>query len=149
MFLDRVNRLKDYAGLLPGLEGAVDFLAREDLIGLEPGRYEIDGERVFAMVQREAGRRAEAGRLEAHRRYIDVQALLGGRERLGWRALGDCARPVADYDAESDLIFFEDEPTAWVELRPGHGVVFLPRDAHLPLVAEGELHKVVVKIACE
>ena len=52
-----------------------------------------------------------------------------------------------EYDEEKDLEFFEGEPVSIVRIPPGSFAVFLPTDAHLPLIGDGPIHKVVVKVA--
>ena len=43
-------------------------------------------------------------------------------------------------------MLFTDQPTAWTAVGPGEFAIFFPEDAHLPLISDGELHKVVVKV---
>ncbi|HEY1784449.1 MAG TPA: YhcH/YjgK/YiaL family protein [Pirellulales bacterium] len=149
MILDRVEQTARYTVLHPLLAAGFEFLAKADLASLPAGRHEIDGERVFALVGHDTGRGQAGARLEVHRRYLDIQVSLDGRERIGWRPLAEC-RLVADaYDAERDIAFFADEPTAWLPLGRGWFAVFFPDDAHAPLATSGTLHKVVIKVAVQ
>jgi biofilm protein TabA len=135
-----------YLTLNRGFSAAFEFLCRTDLPDLAPGRYEIDGQRVFALVERATGRGMAAGRLEVHRRYIDIQVSLDGREQIGWRALADCQAVDGPFNDERDIAFFSDRPTTWLPLPTGQFLIFFPDDAHAPLAADGPLHKVVVKV---
>ena len=65
---------------------------------------------------------------------------------MGWKSRAD-STPSTDYDADRDLEFFKERPESMVQVPPGSFTMFLPTDAHLPLVGEGPIHKVVVKIA--
>jgi len=47
-------------------------------------------------------------KLEAHRRYIDIQLVLDGTDEMGWKPLSDCHDPVSDYSTERDIRFFND-----------------------------------------
>jgi biofilm protein TabA len=147
MILDRLENADRYAGLHPDFARALAFLRRTDLAQLAPGRYEIDGRRVDAVVAKAPGRSRDAARLETHRRYIDIQFVLAGTDEMGWRALGRCQTPDGPYDTEGDCQLFADRPEAWIAVAPGALAIFFPEDAHAPLVAQGELHKVVVKVA--
>jgi len=147
MILDVLENAKRYYCLADGFGAAFDFLRRPDLKTLPVGKYEIDGERVFAMVAMEQGRRKEDAGLETHRKYIDIQMILDGTDTMGWKPSGQCREPVGDYEPGSDLQFFDDAPDAWIDVGAGAFAVFFPEDAHMPLISSGQIHKVVVKIA--
>lgn len=146
-------RLEDAARQAPrggGLQKAFEFLRRPDLAGLPDGRYELDGERVFALVQRYATLEAAEPRFEAHRKFIDVQYLAAGAEVIGWAPLETVA--VAEpYDEITDVLFGRARG-GWtpVRLEAGMLAVLWPADAHAPRLAAGtpgQVTKVVVKVA--
>lgn len=126
---------------------AFAFLKRPDLADLPPGRHEIDGDRVFALLSRGPGRKRHGARLEVHERYIDIQYVIAGSDEMGWKPMAGCGAPAGPYDPEKDIRFFFDGPDAWFEVRAGAFAVFFPEDAHLPLVSDGVVHKAVVKVA--
>jgi len=78
MILDCLAACERYTALHRGFADGFAFLQRADLADLEDGRYEIDGDRVFAMVARGTGRGREAARLEYHKGYIDIQFSISG-----------------------------------------------------------------------
>ena len=68
-----------YAALNPHFPKAFAFLKRGDLASLKPGRYEIDGDNCWAMVQEvKLTPFADGAKVEAHRKYIDIQSPLTG-----------------------------------------------------------------------
>lgn len=146
MILDALENAEKYAGLTEGISEAFGFLDQPGLADLADGKYEIAGERVFAMVSHDPARAVSDGELEGHRKYIDVQYVIGGDESMGWKARAGLANSV-EYDAERDVEFFEGEPDSIVRVPPGTFAIFLPTDAHLPLIGTGTIHKVVVKVA--
>jgi YhcH/YjgK/YiaL family protein len=146
MILDQLAQAARYTALNPLLKAGFQFLAKADLASLPPGRHEIDGSRVFALVGHDTGRGQAGARLEVHRRYLDIQVSLDGRERIGWRPLAECHAVAEPYDTERDIAFFADEPAAWFPLGQGQFAIFFPDDAHAPLAASGPLHKVVIKV---
>mgnify|MGYP001396388101 FL=1 len=147
MILDVLEHAHCYLALNKGFAGAMEFLLRPDLKELPIGKYEIDGDRVYAMVSKDPGRRREDALLETHERYIDIQLVLAGTDDMGWKPKSLCRQPSGEYDRRNDIQFFADEPDAWLSVRSGAFVVFFPEDAHMPLISSGRLHKVVVKVA--
>ena len=147
MILDHLNQSAPYKRLHPGIAAALAFLHRSDLAQLPDGRYDIDGDRVYAMISHPATRGREGAKLEAHRQYFDVHLVLDGCEEIGWRSTPRCQMPDGEYDPQKDCALFHDAPDSWCTLSAGHLAIFSPADAHLPMVGEGTLHKVVIKIA--
>jgi biofilm protein TabA len=146
MILDKIGQAERYFSLNPGFPAAFAFLRRTDLAELPDGRYEVDGEKVYALVQRRVGKRPEDGRLEAHQKYIDIQFVLAGVDHMGWKSLPDCEQIEKPYDQAKDVVHFADRPAVWITVEPGGFGLFFPEDAHLPLIGEGEIHKVVIKV---
>ncbi len=146
MILDVLENAHRYLALHKGFAQAFEFLRRSDLQELPVDTYEIDGERVYAMVAKDPGRKKEDALLETHEKYIDIQLVLAGTDTMGWKPKSLCKQPAVEYDSETDIQFFEDEPDAWLPTQRGTFAIFFPEDAHLPLISSGQIHKVVVKI---
>ncbi len=149
MILDILENAHQYLAMNNGFAKAFEFLSRPDLMELPVGRYEIDGNRIYAMVAIDSGRVKEEAQLETHEKYIDIQFILSGIDTMGWRPKATCKLPSGAYDKETDLQFFADVPDAWLATRRGAFAIFFPEDAHMPLISSGKLHKVVVKIAVD
>jgi YhcH/YjgK/YiaL family protein len=145
-----------YSALHPLFSRAFEFLAAADWRTISPPgtnpastRHEIDGDRLFVSVDRTEGRGRQAARLEAHRRYIDIQLTIDGQEEIGWQPLGRCNAPDGRYDEARDVGFFSDRPESWLSLPAGHFAIFFPADAHAPLAGRGMLTKAIMKIAVD
>lgn len=149
MIFSTLSQSSRYAALHPLFPRVFEFIRDTDLHALAPGRYPIVDESLFAIVEHVPGRTREMARLEAHRRYIDIQLVLDGVDEMGWKPLADCHNPVAEHSEEKDIRFFVDAPASWVAVPEGHFCVFFPEDAHAPLVAAGEVRKVIFKIAVD
>lgn len=147
MILDTLDNADRYLSLHPRFAAAFAFLRRPDLADLATGRHPIEGDALFAIVAKEQGRRREDAKLEAHRKYIDIQFVLEGSDEMGWRPVRTCRMTDKAYVPERDIVFFADAPDAWVVTRPGAFCIFFPEDAHAPLVSGSIIHKVVVKVA--
>ena len=149
MILSPLSQADRYAGLHPRFPAAIAFLRQEGLADLAPGRYEIDGDKLFALITDGPGRSRDEGKLESHRAYIDIQYVAGGTDEMGWKPTADCTQPQSAFDVDKDLIFYDDTPDAYIATGTGSFAIFFPEDAHTPLLSDGNLHKVVVKIAIE
>ncbi|MFZ5503732.1 MAG: YhcH/YjgK/YiaL family protein [Pseudomonadota bacterium] len=147
MIVAKLSEPSRYAALHPLFQRAFDYIRDTDLHALTPGRYDIAGEDLFAIVEHVRGRSRAEAKLECHRKYIDIQLVLSGIDEMGWKPLADCRNPVGDYSTERDIQFFHDTPASWVAVPPHHFCIFFPEDAHAPLVADGEVRKVIFKIA--
>jgi biofilm protein TabA len=147
MIFSTISQSDRYAALHPLFPRAFDYIRNTDLYALAPGRYNIVGDDIIAIVEHVPGRTREMARLECHRKYIDIQLVLDGIDEMGWKPLADCYNPVSDYSAEKDIQFFHDAPASWIPVPPDAFCIFFPEDAHAPLVSSGKIRKVIFKIA--
>jgi biofilm protein TabA len=152
MVVTDLEHVQEQLALTPSLQKAIDFLERTRGQELADGREEVDGDKVYALVQSydTAAHGAEIV-FEAHRKYIDVQYVALGREVIGWAYI-DRVTVTAAYDEAKDA-WFGTRPaseTAFVWLNAGQLAVLHPTDAHAPRLAAGapaHVKKVVVKVA--
>lgn len=147
MILDDLKGAARYYHLHPDFREAFEFLSRGDLASLATGKIELQGERLFALINRDPGRGHEGARLEAHRKYIDIQFLVDGSEEIGWRPTAECRQLTEPYVEPRDIMFFGDAPHTWIQLPVGKYMIFYPEDAHAPLAARGDNVKAVIKVA--
>jgi biofilm protein TabA len=148
MILDSLSQAERYFGLHPLFAGAFEFLRTAKNADLDLGRHEIDGSRMFALVACDSGRSKADVPLEAHRKYIDIQlSLADGGEQMGWRPTADCHQVTQPYDESRDIAFYADPPHNWVLVGKNQFAIFFPVDAHAPLVGDGPLPKIIVKVA--
>lgn len=149
MVLDTIANAERYSGLHPLFPQVFEYIRHTDLLAIASGRHSVLGNEVFAIVERVPGRVRESAQLECHRKYIDIQLVLAGIDEMGWKPLADCHQPIDDYSAASDIQFFHDAPASWVATPAGAFCIFFPEDAHAPLVATQNIHKIVFKIAVD
>jgi uncharacterized protein, YhcH/YjgK/YiaL family len=147
MILSSLADTDRYIALHPLFARAFAYLRGTDLSALAPGRHAVQGEDIFAIVEHCAGRARTVAKLESHRRYIDIQLVLEGVDEMGWRPLAECENPIGEFDAARDIRFYDDAPASWVATPAGSFCIFFPDDAHAPLVGDGMIRKVVMKIA--
>ena len=154
MIIDRIDRRKLYGGMGMSIPDALDYLAQTDFNALPEGKQVIDGERLWAVVQRYTAKPVSQARWEMHRRYIDVQFIARGRERMGYVPWCESLLVQEAYDPQRDVAFYE---TSGVLLPVSAGMfaIFTPDEVHAPCLAPaepepaGEVLKVVVKCLWE
>lgn len=139
---------------LPRLKQALDYISSARSQDLADGRYEVDGDRMYVLVQSyETVHAIEFPRYEAHRRYIDVQYIQDGVEMMGWAPV-DQMQVNSEYSPENDVVLGScPMSTATpVKVAAGQAAIFFPQDAHAPkLAAAGPcpVKKIVVKVLIE
>lgn len=112
------------------------------------GKYEVD-ENFFYMVQSYRTRSEELCQYESHKKYIDIQILVDGTERID---IADISRLTVknDYDEKKDVTFWENPKRAMhVVMHQGDYVILYPENAHKAMISakdENEVLKIVGKI---
>jgi YhcH/YjgK/YiaL family protein len=148
MIVDRLENASLYSNLAPRVTTALAYLRDKDFASMEPGRYDIQGDEIYAMVQEYTTKDANEVKWEAHRQYIDVQYVARGNERMGYANLGELT-VIQDYQEKDDYLLLEGEGD-FLAMVPGTFIVLGPQDAHMPQVAASTpsaVRKVVIKVA--
>ena len=95
-----------YESLNPHFAKAFGFLRRKNLAELPVGRYEIDGDNCWAMVQEVNLTPLDgSAKVEAHRKYIDIQSPITGDETIGQMTM-DAERLALPFDEKKDIELF-------------------------------------------
>jgi len=149
LIYDVLDNAELYYPVHPGFRAAFEFLRRTDFTQLPTGRNEIDGDRLFVMVNRDTGQGRDKRKLEFHRRYIDLQYVVEGVDEIGWRAESLCKQLDTPYNDKPDVGFYRDPPVSYFNVAAGQFAVFYPADPHAPLSGTVSMLKPVVKIAVD
>ena len=147
MIIDKLKNAKSYYGIRKELDVGLKFLQDKDLNKKEPGKYEIDGDNIFLLLEEYITKPFEQGRWEAHRRYIDIQYLVKGDEMIGYANI-DCLKISENYMEDDDILFLKGTGD-FIKIKEGWFTVYFPKDAHMPglLVEKPEyVKKAVLKI---
>ena len=137
--------------LTEGIKEALDFLRNTDLQELSVGRLEIDGDRLFALVQSyESRMEHESPRFELHQRNIDVQYIISGEEIMAW-APHHLYTQTEPYNEENDLMIGAIPAGKWtpVLFPPGQVIIHYPTDAHASGLAVDQpidVKKIILKV---
>ena len=111
------------------------------------GKIEIKGSDVFVGFSADKGKEIQNAKLEAHDKYIDLQLLINGNEKMGIKPRNQCKTITSDNLSDRDVVFFGDECDDYIELTSGEFVVFTPEMAHAPMISKDIVKKCVFKIA--
>lgn len=151
MILSKLNGRDDLAIYPAAIRRALDWLKNTDVLALEAGRMQIEGDDIYVLVQDLTTHAPEGTYPETHRKYIDLMYWPEAGERIG---VAHCfgTEPLAEEKPEKDAYFLasvEDENVFLTS--PGDFCVLFPWDAHRPGLNPGEepatFRKCVVKIA--
>ncbi|MBN9300061.1 MAG: YhcH/YjgK/YiaL family protein [Filimonas sp.] len=148
MVIDTLAQAHKYYVLGERFVKAFKYLQETDLASLEKGKYEIDGDHVFAIINEYDSIDAANEQMEAHKKHIDVQYVVKGEELVGHDFLVD-QTPSKAYDEEKDFMLFAERPSFFSKLQTGMFGIFFPTDLHMPNIKVSEpvqVKKVVIKI---
>ncbi len=147
MIIDSIKNAALYFGVPERISAGLRWLQTKDLAKLAPGRYELDGTNLFAIISEYQTKPKDQGKWEAHKRYYDIQYLISGREAIGYACLEACR--LGAYDEGKDFQEILEAPGDFLAMRAGMFMILAPQDAHMPGLAldtPGAVKKAVVKV---
>lgn len=146
MIFDTFDNIKNYKGL-GGVYTALEFLAKTDFTKIPLGRYELDSDNIFYMVQ-SYSTDPDKTVSECHKKYIDIQCMIEGEEIIGIAPIS-AEKTETEAKPENDVWFYKCK-TEPLTLFAGSFMVLYPNDLHCPGVAVNgkptQCRKVVFKV---
>jgi YhcH/YjgK/YiaL family protein len=149
LIIDKLSNAEIYYGLHPRIKKGLQFLIDNDLNSLTPGKYEIEGDDIFVMIQEYETINVEHGRWESHQKYTDIQFMILGEERMGYANVD--RMKVVEHHKEKDLMFLDGNGDL-LFVNQGCFTIFTPKDAHMPTLSVHKpryVKKAVVKVSCD
>lgn len=146
MIKDSIKNADVYRGIHLGIDAVLNSLSAGEAREWEVGRHDIQGDDVFCLIQEYQTK--AAGKIEAHNRYIDVQVVIEGVERIDYK---DRSLLESDgiFNNDKDIGFFKGDGDP-VVISKGEFAVFFPGDGHAPGLTQGEspcrVRKAVYKV---
>jgi len=142
--LDNHRKIKGF----PEITEAFEFL-RNLPPNVEDGRINIS-ENIFVGISSYTTIPFEKGKLESHKKYIDIQVLLSGTEQIGWNHVS-ALTPSTEYNGEKDVVFYSTPSkfSNFTTLTPALFMIFFPDDGHMPQImlnTPEQVRKAVFKI---
>ena len=135
--------IKKYADLLPGIDEAFDAV---NALTEDENNKSIplsNDNRFFAAV----GTTKAPDVAEAHRKYLDIQYIVKGKEVVGWADLADC-QIQGEFNEAKDIGKYTGN-FEFFTINEGICYVAFPEDAHMPgrhIDVPNDFVKVVVKL---
>jgi YhcH/YjgK/YiaL family protein len=147
MIVDSIQNASKYFSLHLLFAKAFGFIRQNDLANMEDGKGEI-GEGLKTIISKAPGKTKEASlaKFECHNKNIDIQFCISGEETIGWKPRSKCLKPNGEYNDEKDVQFYLDDPDTFFQLTGGQFAIFFPEDVHAPMIGEGEIKKLVIKV---
>lgn len=147
MIFDKIENANLYKGINIRIAKALTYIQSTNFSNLTPGKYEIEGDDIFAIIYEYATKDEKSELLEAHCKYIDIQYMAEGFENIGVTTLTDY-QPVKLYDEKNDYMLFKENYTLTL-LKQGMFAIFFPDDLHLPGIMATNItnvKKIVIKV---
>jgi len=147
MIIDTLANASKYFSLHPSFAKAFDYINQNNVATLADGIYETP-EGLKVIVNTGMGKTAESSlaKFECHDKNIDIQLCVKGLETMAWKPREKCLTPNGEYNPDKDVRFFSDVPDMSFQLTDGQFAVFFPEDVHAPMIGDGEIKKVVIKV---
>ena len=147
MIIDTIGNASKYAAVHPLFAKAIEFIRQTDLLNQPDGKLEI-AEGLTAIFTNTPGKTREASlaKFECHDKNIDIQVCINGLETIGWKPREKCETPNGVYNSEKDVRFYSDAPDTFFQLTNGQFAIFYPEDVHAPMIGEGLIKKLVIKV---
>lgn len=148
MIIDKLSNSELYKFKNEGIKRAIEFIKSTDLNSLADCRSEIDGDNIYVIKSVYKTKRMGDSFLEAHKKYIDIQYVMSGTEKIGYTPLNS-EKIYKEYDEENDYALY-DAACSYVTFSEGMFAVFFPGELHKPGIMSGDLptevSKIVVKV---
>lgn len=149
MIRGHISDLEKYGSLHKGFSEILKFIKNNDLSTRVVGKYTIEGTDSFVLIQQYTTKGFEEIQWESHCKYIDVQYILSGAEKMGVMPVSQLTVSTV-YSQEKDMTFYEEvEDFVYFEVKENHMAIFFPEDAHKPscLIDKArEVKKAVFKV---
>ncbi len=149
MVFDKISNYSQYIMLHKNFEKAFNFITQYEKEPKSDGVYEIDGKNIFAIVESYFTKEEKDQNSEAHRKYIDIQYVHSGEEKIGYNNISNLSA-INEYSINKDVIFYKGEHKFWVNIKENEFAILFPEDAHMPCIKSNDnnckVKKIVVKI---
>jgi len=150
MVYDILSNFSKYNSLNPNFIDVSRFLHEKDIQELPLGNYKINDKGTSASVSEYFSKDISECFIEHHKKYIDVQITLSGKEKFGFCNIAECRQ--TQFDEEKDFGKIEGNFNL-LDLTNGKFVIVFPQDGHMPQVKFGSepelIRKIVIKVPVE
>lgn len=146
MVFDSISNFYNYASIHPQFSSVSGFLSVVNITELPAGKHFVNEDGTFASVDEYKTKDISEGFIEFHKKYIDIQIILRGKEKIGI-CPKDSAREL-EFNEEKDFGKLEGRAD-FITLKENYFVIFFPHDGHMPQIMDGDpesVKKMVIKV---
>jgi biofilm protein TabA len=150
MIISDLKDFKRYCSKNDRMQRAFKFLQETNLENLEVGKHLIDGENIFALVQSYTTKEPSLCRFESHERYIDIQFIVSGTEKMSWTPIDKLILAENDLEKSDKALYKDSSMGNEFIINEGQFVVFYPEDGHKACIKVEEqclVKKIVLKVS--
>ena len=147
MILDSIENIKSYKGISVNISKAIDYILKNNLNDLSVGKHQILNDDIFVIINEYETKNESDCPTETHKKYIDIQIMLQGDEKIGFAFLKN-QEVAEEYNDDKDYTFYSAQ-LDYQHLREEHFAIFLPTDLHCPSIKiknQIRVKKAVVKV---
>lgn len=147
MIYGKLGEIKNYLGINPNLDIAIDFILNNDLTALPLGITNIKGQEVLINVMEIETKNSNDVNFEVHKNHFDIFIPIQGNEKV---EIGnsDYKNP-SDYNEESDIFFVDTATVSTCNLDESNFIIAYCNEPHKPSLAVESpkfLKKAVLKV---
>ncbi|EGR7965962.1 DUF386 domain-containing protein [Vibrio vulnificus] len=151
MLYIKLEKSENLSFLPTAIKKGLDFVINMPKYDTLPnGRYEIEGDNVFANVMNYVTESEPDKRAEVHQKYLDIQVVLSGQELILYGESYTDINSSESYDEENDFdLFNQIKEEQKLILSEGYAVIFFPGELHKPgcsIDGPNEVRKLVIKV---
>lgn len=147
MIIDTIQNAHKYFAVHPLFGKAFEYIGQTDLANAPDGKSDIaEGLKVIFSNAPGKTKETSLSKFECHNKNIDIQLCINGVETIGWKPREKCKTPNGEYNAEKDVQFYHDDADTFFQLTNGQFAIFFPEDVHAPMIGEGQIKKLVIKV---
>jgi len=129
---------------------AVSLIESLNFPSLPDNIFEIEGKNFYYIISSYQTTADIKGKpAEAHRKYLDLQYIIYGKEKIGFADYSNIKKVHSEYSSENDVEFFDSlDNECFITLNQNHYAIFFPEDIHRPGISinsPGNVRKVIFK----
>lgn len=132
MIFTNINDKLQNSSLTKDIQFCIDYAEknREKILSLENGSYDVDYNGIKMNVGKYFTKKENDKFWESHKRYLDVQIMIDGSERVAFNDIHNMEEK--SFDPERDLVILEGNKLFDIVIENGDVLVFFPNDVHKP-----------------
>lgn len=147
MIIDSIENFRNYKFSNRNISIALKHILKTDFRNKETGKYQIKGEELYYLINEYRTKSEFETVPELHKRYIDIQYIAEGAERIGYAPYSR-QKVFKRYNTENDIAFYKSSMT-YITLTKGMFAIINTMELHQPgiLLKEPEyVKKIVFKV---